>query len=121
MSKNISVKLDKRGLERVQRVSPKRVESGLTAAALEGERYTKQSFGAGVSSPGDPPGVQTGALRASIHVETPSRFVRTIVAGTDYAAHLEFGTSRMAARPFMSPMAFWLQRQLPSFFEDIVD
>lgn len=56
------------------------------------------------SAPGHPPASDMGRLRASI-----TRLVeRELLAwvgqvGTDvkYGAHLEFGTSRMAARPFM--------------------
>lgn len=54
--------------------------------------------------------VDTGFLRGSIKTsdlrtvskDNPSAEVR---ASANYATYLEFGTSRMAARPFMSPAA----------------
>ncbi|WP_417374140.1 HK97-gp10 family putative phage morphogenesis protein [Glutamicibacter protophormiae] len=54
--------------------------------------------------------VDTGFLRGSIKTsdlrtvskDNPSAEVRT---SANYATYLEFGTSRMAARPFMSPAA----------------
>lgn len=53
--------------------------------------------------------VDTGALRASIRVEAgPSETSRAVVAGgsgVDYAVFVEYGTSRMAAQPFMTPAA----------------
>lgn len=47
--------------------------------------------------------VDTGALRNSIMVDeaTPDRAV--IAPHTDYAEHVEFGTSRMAAQPYLRP------------------
>lgn len=47
--------------------------------------------------------VDTGALRNSIMVDevTPNRAI--IAPHTDYAEHVEFGTSRMAAQPYMRP------------------
>lgn len=47
--------------------------------------------------------VDTGTLRNSIMVDetTPDRAV--IAPHTDYAQHVEFGTSRMAAQPYMRP------------------
>jgi len=47
--------------------------------------------------------VDTGTLRNSIMVDevTPDKAV--IAPHTDYAEHVEFGTSRMAAQPYMRP------------------
>lgn len=52
--------------------------------------------------------VRTGALQASIKKEDPDLSGEKITArvyteGIDYALHVEFGTSRMRARPFMQP------------------
>ncbi len=46
--------------------------------------------------------VKTGLLRTTIHVSPKKPATKiTTSAGTDYAAHVEFGTSRMQARPYM--------------------
>ena len=47
--------------------------------------------------------IDTGTLRNSIMVDevTPERAL--IAPHTDYAEHVEFGTSRMAAQPYMRP------------------
>lgn len=47
--------------------------------------------------------VDTGTLRTSIMVDevTPTRAV--IAPHTEYAEHVEFGTSRQAAQPYMRP------------------
>ena len=57
------------------------------------------------SAPGDAPASDTGRLLGSIGVgdleRSPSGVRVLTVANTDYALHLELGTERMAARPFM--------------------
>lgn len=59
--------------------------------------------------------VDTGALQESIHVEKgdgPGQY--NVVASEPYAGFVEFGTSRMAAQPFLIPA--WRQvRGLPFF------
>lgn len=51
--------------------------------------------------------VRTGTLRRSINTQvqdfSPTRIVARIGPNTEYAAFLEFGTRRMAARPYMRP------------------
>lgn len=57
------------------------------------------------SAPGQPPAVDTGALLGSIRVEFPDDNTSKIIAGTPYAAALEFGRDdgSIAERPFMRP------------------
>jgi len=60
----------------------------------------------GPSAPGEPPAVDTGRLRASIthRVETEGEEIAGYVGtNVEYATDLEFGTSKMAERPFMIP------------------
>lgn len=54
------------------------------------------------SAPGEPPASDTGRLVSSLRWEfTGSRLSIRIIAGTEYAAYLEFGTSIMLPRPFL--------------------
>lgn len=62
-----------------------------------------QSFGVSPSAPGDPPGVDTGALRASMRVDKQRSKVYYIQDGTDYGLSLEWGL-RFAPRPFVRPV-----------------
>ena len=67
-----------------------------------GRIYVKGSVVHQASAPGEAPANETGRLLASLHFEiTPSGTVLRVLAGTDYAAYLEFGTSKMEARPFL--------------------
>lgn len=54
------------------------------------------------SSPGEPPAVDTGRLRNSIDHAIGADHV-DVGSSVAYAPYLEYGTSRMAARPFMRP------------------
>lgn len=61
--------------------------------------------------------VDTGQLRTSIHRTDNARggWV-TILAGGEaafYAGYIEFGTVKMAARPFLTPAARFAQEVLP--------
>jgi len=54
------------------------------------------------SKPGNPPYKQTGHLRRSIAREIVSNgFIARVGSNLKYARHLEMGTRKMAARPFL--------------------
>lgn len=56
------------------------------------------------SAPGEPPHVQTGALRAGINYEVDERTMAWRVGTTaPEGLFTEVGTSRMAARPWLRP------------------
>lgn len=102
------------------------MRKALTSCALIVEREAKESMRPGdgiaykrrsvihiASSPGNPPAVDTGRLRASIthrlewEAGGAAAYVGTSV---EYARHLEFGTSKMEPRPFLRP-AVLINRQ----------
>lgn len=47
--------------------------------------------------------VDSGELKNSIAAENTHRLAAVVSAGAAHAAMVEFGTSRMAARPYMQP------------------
>lgn len=55
------------------------------------------------SSPGEPPNRDTGNLQANLETTNPRPLVAEVRSNALYAADLEFGTSKMAARPYMRP------------------
>jgi HK97 gp10 family phage protein len=57
------------------------------------------------SAPGEAPATDLGGLAMSILVSVPlaDRRAVELVADAPYAVHLEYGTRKMAARPFMRP------------------
>ncbi len=77
------------------------------ARAVEAEAQRLVSTpGPTPSSPGKMPHSESGELLASIQSTVTidqQRVLGRVVANVPYAMHLEFGTSRMAARPFLRP------------------
>lgn len=72
------------------------------------------------SQPGEPPMADTGHLHTSIHVERQGPFKALSVADAEYAAALEFGTSRIAERPFMRPAANTVRKDVDRLAEAAV-
>jgi HK97 gp10 family phage protein len=57
--------------------------------------------------------VVTGALRDSLHIERDGDSVE-VVADAGHAAFVEFGTSRQAAEPFLTPALAVAQAHIPT-------
>lgn len=55
------------------------------------------------SAPGEAPGIDTGTLMASMGFQMTSPTTAEVSINAEYAAYLEFGTIRMAARPYIQP------------------
>jgi HK97 gp10 family phage protein len=56
------------------------------------------------SSAGNPPNTDTGFLVSNIHaVIDPDRLGGSVESRADYSGFLEFGTSKMKARPYLQP------------------
>lgn len=68
----------------------------ITTGAVSGKNHVP-------SRPGEPPNEDTGDLRRGIIVTQPAPLIVQISSNAPYSAYLEFGTSKMAARPFMGP------------------
>lgn len=84
----------RRSLDRLAGAERRQAQrDGLEAGARIVEAYAK------IAAP-----VDTGTLMGSIMVEDPVTPTEAIIAPhTDYAEHVEFGTVRMAAQPYMRP------------------
>lgn len=131
----IRVHVDKAALERLQRATPAEAEALLDQVAREGLTHVQSLFGTSppgrtyriagklhtASRPGYPPNVLTGTLKRGMRVERPRALTRWISTGdTPYAAFLEWGTRRMAARPYMTPTARWLEQRLPDVLKAVI-
>lgn len=57
------------------------------------------------SAPGEAPAIDTTALVQSIQVAWEGELTATVATDRPYAAALEYGTVRMAPRPFFTPAA----------------
>lgn len=55
------------------------------------------------SAPGEPPNYDSGVLSSSIETTHPAPLRVLVTSSAPYASPLEFGTSKMAERPYMRP------------------
>jgi len=103
MPDGVNFTADFSGMDKLLREEPGKVGRFLDWMAESIVTDAKLSMGESPSAPGGPPGVDTGALRASITWEPTAHFERTVSDGVDYGIYLEYGTEKMAARPWMVP------------------
>lgn len=68
----------------------------ITAGSISGRGHVP-------SKPGEPPNNEFGDLKSGIEVSQPSPFVGRVTSTAAHARPLEFGTSKMAARPHIRP------------------
>ena len=68
----------------------------ITQGAVSGKSHVP-------SLPGEPPNEDTGLLRSRIEVNQVAPLRVQVSSNAPYAAALEFGTSKMAERPYMRP------------------
>lgn len=115
---SLEIKVDTKGLERIIQQEPQRVDRWLRGVAEQMVGDIKLSFGTGpagrrykrdgkyhvASSAGNPPNSDSGNLTGTIKSKSAGRLTYHISAGTGYDRLLEYGTRKMAARPFMGPV-----------------
>ncbi|MBO9710570.1 MAG: hypothetical protein J7521_20405 [Caulobacter sp.] len=73
-------------------------EISITTGSVSGKGHVP-------SKPGQPPNRDTGMLDGNIETVLVEPLKVEISSNAPYSAALEFGTSKMAARPFMRPAA----------------
>lgn len=75
-----------------------------------------------VSKPGDPPNSDTGRLVQSIKLDFQKKgLVGRVGSNLKYAAYLEFGTSTMAPRPWLSEAVDQTSKEVADIFAEQVN
>ncbi len=131
---NVSVSVEKKGkgFAAIGRAAAPLLELAVKKACLDIEAAAKQEIQAGsktgrvylrgkiahqASAPGEAPATDTGHL---VNAVTPykriDRFTGEVQWHSEYAAGLEFGTRRIAPRPFIRPAAAKVK---PSFVKAV--
>lgn len=85
----------------------------ITAGAVSGANHV-------ASSPGEAPNNDTGTLAGGIETTRTGRLKVEVSSNAPYSENLEFGTSRMAARPFMAPAANAKRREVNKLVDKAV-
>lgn len=105
----MSVRVDKEGMAEFFGALDSGVQKATLAGASVYQAELKMKLGrnhGGVPSlPGNPPNSQTGDLSRSITVKSKEIGTAQIGPNVPYGVWLEFGTTKMAARPFVRPVA----------------
>ena len=73
------------------------------------------------SAPGEPPNRDTGVLQAHLRAELVSPLEAHVASEAPYAAALEFGTSKMEARPYLRPARDKQAPEIQRLFEVEID
>lgn len=111
MAENPGLRIHRNRLQRMRRAQSD-VYKSLYASGEIIRRDAADSIKAGAisgplhvpSAPGEPPNADTHQLDLSIDVRVnPGAKTVSVVSLAPYSAFLEFGTSKMAARPYMRP------------------
>lgn len=71
-------------------------QRSITAGSVSGKGHVP-------SKPGDAPNNDTGVLKNNIEAVLSEPLLAEVSSNAPYAAALEFGTSKMEARPYMRP------------------
>ncbi len=85
----------------------------ITAGSTSGKNHVP-------SAPGQPPNNDTGVLARNIETVQVEPFRVEVSSNAPYSVALEFGTSKMAARPFMSPAVQATRKKVQQIIADAV-
>lgn len=73
------------------------------------------------SAPGEPPNRDTGTLDRNVEARRTGELTAEALSQAPYSAALEFGTSRMAERPFMRPATQANRKKITALARRAVD
>lgn len=73
------------------------------------------------SQPGEPPNRDTGVLQANLKAELVAPLEAQVTSEAPYSAALEFGSSKMEARPFLRPSRDAKAPEIQRLFEVEID
>ena len=94
------------------------VKTSIQRGARSGRVYRRGNITHQASAPGEPPKTDTGTLVSSIEFKMETKLSATVASRLAYAYYLEFGTSRMGARPAWIPA---VEKERPDFDRAIAD
>ncbi|QTH19788.1 HK97 gp10 family phage protein [Rhizorhabdus wittichii] len=85
----------------------------ITTGAVSGKNHVP-------SAPGEPPNADTHVLDRSIETNMVAPLHAQVSANAPYAVELEFGTSKMAERPYMRPATAKNRKAVTQMIRDAV-
>lgn len=94
------------------------IQRKIQRGPASGVTYTRGNVSHTASAPGEAPATDTGTLASSIAYRKAGPLTAEIESRLDYAAFLEFGTRKMAARPSWVPT---VEETRPDFVRRVTD
>lgn len=91
----------KGGAQLIRGEAVKSIQSGAKSGIVYEKYNPRRTHRA--SAPGEAPASDTGNLVSKIIVKQKSKNITNVESNANYSAFLEYGTSKMEARPFMLP------------------
>lgn len=108
------VVVDVSALQRLARDMPERAGAVVQKMAQDTQTDIVNNFSPNSpSSPGMPPAVDTGNLKNSVVAVPVDPLTWRLLVGAEYGADLEYGTGKMAARPYVLPAVERTVTRLP--------
>lgn len=104
-------------LEKMAVDTEKEMRKSIANGPKSGRIYKRKGVSHVASSPGQPPANDTGNLASSISIKKPRKGLVELIIGALYAQPLEFGTSRMKARPFIIPALLKASKKIEKVME----
>ena len=112
----IAAKLPREAAKITEKTALRIEETAKTSMA--GQKSGRMYGAHQASAPGESPAIDTSNLANSIGTEAMGGASHMVYAGTEYALSLEFGSPRVAPRPFLGPAA---SQEEPEFLRDMAD
>lgn len=116
-------------LKRMAKRTPQEITKALYAVGQRIELDAEKSITDGSisgamhvpSRPGEPPNADTRFLDSNIETEIGGVGLVTVTSKAPYSAALEYGTGKMAARPFMRPALERQREKIPKALAAIIN
>ena len=84
------------GINDVRNIALQNISNGAKSGTVRSDGHKQ-------SAVGEYPATDTGYLISNINVIFETSLSGRVESNADYSSHLEFGTSKMGARPFLQP------------------
>lgn len=129
----MSIKRAKEAVAKIRRLSSPEMQRAVRQALYKGgqliEVTAEHLITAGSASgrhhepsrPGQPPNRDTGVLDGHIETDFVGPLKVAVTSNAPYAAELEFGTSKMEARPYLKPAVAMKRAEVRDYVQNVVN
>ena len=113
MKVEVNVEAFKKFMEEKQKIIEKQLPESVKNATLEIQKQVKESIARGTNAP---VAVDTGLFLSSVDFEVTGQNQAKVFTDLEYAKFIEYGTSKMKARPHFRNTVFVIQDGIKETF-----